>query len=179
MVRGPLWAALAAALLAGCSGNASLTTGSLFGGDQKSAAAAAAAPAPPPNEPTTRAFQVGTVSARAVKCGFNFDPARLKANYLASEAKLGATPEDMAKIEKIYNVAYNGVAKAVAATSEYCTEAKTKVVKGDLTRHLAGDYTPSAQKPAQPEDDDGLFSFGNQNKGNEGFGNHPMDNSNI
>lgn len=176
MVRGPLSAGLVAVLLAGCSGNSSLTTGSLFGDSAKPAVAAA--PAPPPNEPTTRAFQVGTVSARAVKCGFNFDPAKLKANYLASEAKLGATPADMAKIEKIFGIAFNGVAKAVADTSEYCTEAKTKVVKADLTRHLAGDYSPSAQKPA-PVEDDGLFSFGSQGNGDGYSATLPTDNSGI
>lgn len=175
MARGLLLASGAALLLAACSGNTTLTTGSLFGSNEKPAAAAA--PAPPPNEPTTRAFQVGTVSARAAKCGFNFDPARLKANYLASEAKLGASPADMAKIEKIYSVAYNGVAKAVSSTTEYCTDAKTRVVKADLARHLAGDYSPSPPKQPEPEEDDGLFSFGKP-KG-DAWGNHPMDNSNI
>jgi hypothetical protein len=150
-----LMLALVAAGLCGCSGSSGLTTASLIGDEQK--------PAGPVNDPPMRAFQVGTVSARAVKCGFNFDPGKLKANYLAYEAKQpGAS--DPAKIERIYDVSFNGVAKAVAGEGEYCSDAKTKTIKADLTRHLAGDYSPSEQpKVAQEE---GLFSWGSD--GSEG-----------
>ncbi len=145
-------ALVAAAALAGCGASSGLTTGSLLG-EQKPAA-----PAAPVNDPSMRAFQVGTVSARAVKCGFNFDPAKLKASYLAYESQQpGAT--DRAKIEKIYDVSFNGVAKAVVGETDYCTDAKTKVIKADLTRHLAGDYTPSSHPKAEPEEG-GLFSWG-------------------
>jgi hypothetical protein len=142
-------ALVAAAALAGCGASSGLTTGSVLG-EEKPAAAAG-----PVNDPPMRAFQVGTVSARAVKCGFNFDPAKLKASYLAYESKQpGAT--DRARIEKIYDVSFNGVAKAVVGETEYCTDAKTKVIKADLTRHLAGDYTPSP--PPKVEQEEGLFS---------------------
>src|SRR5262245_32506232 len=142
--------ALVAAALCGCSGSSGLTTASLVGGDESK-------PAGPTNDPPMRAFQVGTTSARAVKCGFNFDPAKLKANYLAFEAKQPGAG-DAAKVERIYDVSFNGVAKAVAGEGEYCSDAKTKSIKTDLTRHLAGDYTPAEQpKVAQEE---GLFSWG-------------------
>lgn len=141
---------LAAMVLGGCSGGSSLTTASLFGGDEKPAAAPTIV-----NDPPMRAFQVGTVSARAIKCGFNFDPAKLKASYLMYESQQPGGA-DMAKLEKIYDVSFNGVAKAVATQNSYCTPAKTKRIKADLTRHLAGDYTPSAPEPKQEEE--GIFS---------------------
>jgi len=140
---------LAAMVLGGCSGAPSLTTASVFGGDDKPAAPTVV------NDPPMRAFQVGTVSARAIKCGFNFDPAKLKASYLMYESQQpGGT--DLAKLEKIYDVSFNGVAKAVATQNSYCTPQKTKKIKADLTRHLAGDYTPSPPEPKQEEE--GIFS---------------------
>jgi hypothetical protein len=152
-----------AAALAGCSAGSGLTTGALLGEDK---------PAAPVNDSPARAFQVGTASARAVKCGFNFDPAKLKNNYLAYE-KLQPGGQDISKVERIYDVSFNGVAKAVAAEGEYCSDAKTRQVKADLARHLAGDYTPN---PPKPKEDDGLFS----GWGSEGEGmkvKHPLDNS--
>jgi len=141
--------ALGAAALTGCSGASGLSTASLFGTDEKPKAAA------PVSDPTSRAFQVGTVSARAVKCGFNFDPAKLKATYLMYESKQPGGSENLAKIEKIYDVSYNGVAKAVAEQANYCSDAKTTIVKADLNRHLKGDYTP---RPRQKVVEEGLFS---------------------
>ena len=161
-------ALIAAAALAGCSGGSGLTTGTLLGGGEDK-------PAPgPANDAPSRAFQVGTVSARAVKCGFHFDPAKLKTNYLAYE-RTQPDGQDIAKIEKIYDVSFNGVAKAVAAEGEYCTDAKTKVIKADLSRHLVGDYTPSA--PVKKPEDEGLFSgWGSGNSPGMKI-KHPMDNS--
>ncbi len=141
--------ALVAAALTGCSG-ASLSTGSILGGPEKPAA-----PAGPANDPTSRAFQVGSTSAKAIKCGFNFDPAKLKNNYLTYERTL-APGADMAKVEKLYDVSFNGVGKAVAGESEYCSDDKTKAIKADLGRHLAGDYTP-AVRPKEVADDGSLF----------------------
>ena len=107
------------------------------------------------NDPTNRAFQVGTVSAKAIKCGFNFDPAKLKNNYLTYERTL--TPgADLSKVERIYDVSFNGVTKAVAGEADYCSDEKTKAIKADLTRHLAGDYTPAA-RPKEAANDDGIF----------------------
>jgi len=141
--------ALGAAALASCSGASGLSTASLFGTDEKPKATG------PVNDPTARAFQVGTASARAVKCGFNFDPAKLKATYLMYESKQPGGTVNLAKVEKIYDVSYNGVAKAVAEQADYCSDAKTTVVKADLNRHLKGDYTP---RPRQKVVEEGLFS---------------------
>ncbi len=143
--------------LTACSGGGGLSSASILAGGS-SAGAAPVAAAPPVSDPTSRAFNVGMVSARAAKCGYNFDPVKLKTNYFASEAALGTPAEEMAKIEKVYTVAYNGVTKA-ATEPNYCSEQKTKQIKEDLTKLLAGDYTPPARKVAE-EDSGDLFSFG-------------------
>ena len=149
-----IWLALVAVSVTGCSGASlpSLTTGSILGGPEKPGAADPSSV----NDPTNRAFQVGTVSAKAIKCGFNFDPAKLKVNYLTYERSLAAGA-DMAKIEKVYDVSFNGVAKAVAGDADYCSEAKTKAIKADLSRHLAGDYTPAPRAKVASDEGDGLF----------------------
>jgi len=158
--------ALVAASLAGCSGSSGLTTGALLGEDKP--------PPAPANDAPARAFQVGTASARAVKCGFNFDPAKLKTSYLAYE-KQQPGGQDTAKVERIYDVSFNGVAKAVAAEGDYCSDGKTRQIKADLTRHLAGDYTPNPPKAEQEEQ--GLFSWGAAADGEGMKLKHPMDNS--
>jgi hypothetical protein len=165
---------VATVALAGCSGASGLTTGSLFGSDEKKPVAST-----PVNDPTMRAFQVGTVSARAIKCGYHFDPAKLKNNYLTYERTLAGPTADISKIERTYDVSFNAVAKAVASEADYCSPEKTKTIKADLGRHLAGDYTPSAL-PKKPEEE-GLFSgWGSGGSDDEGFKQRlPMDNSNI
>ena len=78
--------AASALVLAGCSSSGGLTTASLMGGGNASeASASAAAPAgPPPSDPTSRTLQVAATSARATRCGFYFDPERLKSSFLAA-----------------------------------------------------------------------------------------------
>lgn len=155
-----------AVLVTGCSGSASsLTTGSLFGGGNSGQSEnAEAATKPPQGDATSRAFQVGSVSARAVKCGYNFDPAALKAKFLATESSQGATPELIVRAEKIYDIAYNGVWKGVASQKNYCSASRTKQIQSDLQRHLAGDYTPSNRKTVKAESSDGGVTswFGGQ-----------------
>ena len=148
MIARALLLGMCACGLAACSGGSGLSTASILGGGSNAGAATAASPAPPPSTPTSRAFNIGMVTARATKCGYNFDPAKLKANYLAYERALSASA-DMTQIERTYDVSFNGVAKAVASESDYCSPEKTKTIKADLARHLAGDYTPSAPPKKQ------------------------------
>jgi hypothetical protein len=139
--------------LAGCSNGGGVTTASVLSKD------GGGEPIQPKNDPTSRAFQVATVSARAVKCGYNFDPAKLRSNFLAAEATQPDAAANMANIEKTYDVTYNGITKAVAQQGDdYCSEKKTAEIKNDLSRHLAGDYTPSPRKVAAAPADQGLFS---------------------
>lgn len=141
----------AAALVSACSGGNPLTTSALMGGN----AAKAPEPIQAANDPVARALQVGTTSARALKCGFNVDPAKMRTQFLAAEA--AANPADTAKITQVYDTAYKGVTRAVATQSEnYCTERKVAQIKTSLTRHLAGDYSPEPPEP-QAEEEEGLF----------------------
>ena len=160
--------------LAACSGTApSISTGSLFGSASANAApqaaanpgaaatpAAATEPALRPVTPTDRVFQVAAVTARAKKCGYNFDPDRLKATYFAAEAKLGTPPTEIANLEKVYTVAYNGVSKVANTEADYCSEKKTGEIKTDLARLLAGDFNPPPKKVVAQQDSifDTLFS---------------------
>lgn len=140
----------AVVLAAGCSSGPSLTTGSLFGGGEKPAA-----PSPTDNNtPTGRALHVGTVSARATKCGYNFDAAALRSNYLAAEASSGMQIADLSKIEQIYDTGYRGVLSAASQDPNYCSSQRTSEIKTALNKALAGDFTPP---PKQVEASGGVF----------------------
>lgn len=94
-----------------------------------------------------RPVGVAWTSARAKRCGFYFDPAKLKTNYLTYEQRQGATGEQYAKLEKTYDSTYRATSEKVSLDSDYCTERKSAEIKADLERHLAGDYTPNLPKP--------------------------------
>jgi len=143
--------ASAAILAAGCSSGSGLTTGSLFGGSTQTAAVAAPQDN---NTPTGRALHVGTVSARAVKCGYNFDAAAVKSNYLATEASSGLAIGDLTKVEQIYDTGYRGVMSAAAADPNYCSASRTAAIKTDLNKVLAADYAPA---PVKVANDGGVF----------------------
>ncbi|MGQ0673369.1 MAG: hypothetical protein ACT4N2_10915 [Hyphomicrobium sp.] len=150
--------ALATVLLAACSGASGLSTGS-----NASSGATTAAPAAAVSDVTGRALQVGSVSARAQKCGYNFDAVKLRTNFLAAESAIN--PADVAKAEKVYDIARNGVIKAVATKADYCTDSKTAIIKEDLTRHLAGDFSPRPAKVEAAEP--GFFDTWGDGNGNE------------
>lgn len=129
---------LSALALSGCSGTSGLSTSSLFGGDD---AAKAAVPVKETNTPSNRAYRLGAVSARAAKCGYNFDPLKLKTTFLQQEAQAGLTVDQLGKLDKIYSVAFNGVKKAITSNASYCTDKKTAVIRTSLNKYLAGDFS--------------------------------------
>ncbi len=154
--------AASALALAGC-GSSALTTASLTGGSEPAVAGTAATgstaalpAAPPPSDPTSRAIQVGATSARASRCGFYFDPAKLRSNFLAAEASQGAAPDQLQKIEREYDHIRGAVLKATTAEADYCSKSRASEIKTDLNRHLAGDFTPTPKK--QEAQGGGLFS---------------------
>jgi hypothetical protein len=128
-------------LLSGCGNSASgLTTGSAPTGD---------APAAISNEdPMARPVAVAWTSARAQRCGFFFDPARLRSSYLAYEAKQ-SSGEQLAKAEKTYDSTFKIISQRVSADPDYCSDRKGNEIKGELQRHLAGDFTPKLPQPKQ------------------------------
>ena len=123
--------------LAGCSSaNSGVTTGSLLAGPAKKSA----------DPVSERAFQVGSTSARAAKCGYNFDPAKLRMSYLAFESTQSGDAAAQAKAEKTFDTTRNLVASKIADPTEFCNEDQTAKIKADLTRHLAGDFNPPVKK---------------------------------
>ena len=142
-------AAAAGTMAGGCSNSASniLTTGALF--DTKTATPAQAPAAAVVEQPSDRAIHAGAVSARALKCGYVFDPVKLQANFLASEAQRGTQPAELENLKRIYNYTSTKVASAVAGKDDYCTTTQTNQIKGDLNRQLAGNFSaPQAKKVA-------------------------------
>lgn len=122
--------ALAIVLSACSSGTSGISTGSLLSGKAKQT-----------DMPTERAMQVAATSARASQCGYNFDPAKLKASYLAFETAQGANPDQMGKLDKTFEYTRGSVAKRMADPDEYCNDEQTAKIKSDLTRHMAGDFS--------------------------------------
>jgi len=133
-----------AALHAGCSGGASgLITGA--------APAAADAPGSLTNEdPLARPIAVAWTAARAHRCGFHFEPTKLRASYLGYEAKQSSA-EQVAKVEKSYDATFKVIRERVSADPEYCTDRKSAEIKADLQRHLAGDFTAKIPQPKKVE----------------------------
>ena len=127
------------ALHAGCGNSASGLT-----------AGAAEGPGITNENPMARPIQVAWTSARAQRCGFYFDPARLRATYLEAEARQGAAGESLAKIQNSYDTTFRSISARVSANADYCTDKKGADIKADLQRHLAGDYAPNLPK-AKPD----------------------------
>jgi hypothetical protein len=144
----------AAVSLCGCGSSLPKlpTTGSLLGGSNPTAKENR-----DPNDPVARAMGVAATSARALKCGYNFDPAKLKGRYLAFEMTSAPTLGD--KLSGVYDTAFSSVTKTIAVREKeerYCTPDRTERIKTALSRNLAGDYTPPPSEA--PEDTGGLFS---------------------
>jgi hypothetical protein len=133
-----------AAALGGCGGGGvGLLTGS-------TTAAAADAPGALSNDdPVARPVAVAWTSARAQRCGFYFNPTKLRSSYLAFEARQAGS--DLAKAEKTYDTTVQTIRQRVTSDPDYCTEAKSAEIKKDLTRHLAGDFRPDLPKPKVAE----------------------------
>jgi len=131
--------AIAAALLAGPLSGCG-TVGSLASKDPEKEARNIAL-----NDPLARPTQVAWTSARASHCGFIFDPARFRANYMAAEMQAGNTPEQMEKIEGAYDYTLKSVTDIIKDDLRYCSPERTAAIRVDLHRYLGGDYTPSAR----------------------------------
>jgi hypothetical protein len=99
----------------------------------------------PPNDPLARPVQVGWTSARASYCGFIFDPNQLRSNYLAAEARTGVSPQQMRKIQEAYDYTRQSTLDTIKDKPSYCNKERTDAIRADLTRYLAGDFSPSAR----------------------------------
>ncbi len=160
-------AAVAATLALGaCSSGSSLTTSALFGGGSDKPTAPDAPPAPQTMQ--DRVVHVATTAARAQRCGFVFDPMAVRQSYVAFEGQQGGAT-DQSKAEQSYDYTFSSVAKRIMADPDYCTDGQTAVIKRDLGKVLAGDFSASgkksdsgggwfgAQPSAKPMDRDKIF----------------------
>lgn len=146
--------------LAGCSGSGSqLTTASIFGGAKPAkptpiiagaspvAVAPGVQPAPTPLPPEAQPMQVALTSALATKCGFHFNPLKLRTDVLAAEAVRNPDPALQNKLEKLYDTTHARVTLALANKPKPCeSEKRISEIRKDLQRHLAGDFTPNPAK---------------------------------
>lgn len=141
------------ALAGGCGSAAGTITGST------KTIVAADMPGNISNEdPLARPISVAWTSARAQRCGFFFDPTKLRANYLAYESKQ-ASGEALAKVEKSYDTTFKTIRDRIVGDPDYCSDKKGTEIKADLQRHLAGDFAPNFPK-AKVVESCGLFGCG-------------------
>lgn len=148
--------------LAACSGpgnggSSSLITGSIFSGPPKTAASADGAPAVKPEDPLARPANVAWISARAVKCGFYFDPAKLRQSFLAAQAAEGVRADQLAAMQRTYDASFTRVTNALAENDSYCDAQQTAEIKASLNRHLAGDF--STAKPTKVAAKESMFGW--------------------
>jgi hypothetical protein len=102
------------------------------------------------DDPLARPVAVAWTSARAERCGFYFDSTKLRASYLAYEAKQ-SNPEQRAKAEKSYDSTFKVIRDRVSSDPDYCTDKKGAEIKTDLQRHLAGDFSPKLPQAKKVE----------------------------
>lgn len=145
MIRLATTAAALCLLLTACSGGGSsgagISTASVLG--EAPAAVSADNPGITKDDPMARPVQVAWTAARAERCGFNFDAARLKSNFLAAEQRQGLQAAQIASYDRAYDMTVARVKANIRSPQEYCTERQAAAIKTDLTRHLAGDYAPN------------------------------------
>jgi hypothetical protein len=102
------------------------------------------------NDPDTRTAQVAWNSVRAQKCGFQIDPAKLRADYFAWEAQLGTDQTVLAKLNGDYDKARALIAQRVAPkpVAEYCSDAQVAETRRFIQRYITGDFsaTPVARR---------------------------------
>jgi len=133
-------ASLGVALLQGCS-----TVGSVSGSGQGGVSSDKAARYVTPQDPLARPIQVAWTSARASHCGFVFDPVKLKADFMAAEARSGVDQNQLKRISDAYDYTRDSVTETIKQDSNYCTKERNDAIRADLRRYLAGDYTPAAK----------------------------------
>jgi hypothetical protein len=138
-------------LLTACSGGggsgAGLSTASILG--EAPAGVSGDAPGIKKDDPMARPIQVAWTSARAQRCGFNFDAARLRESFFAAEQRGGADLARIGQMQRVYDETVVKTRQTIEGGDSYCTDKKSAQIKGDLTRHLAGDFAPNF--PGQKE----------------------------
>ena len=74
-----------------------------------------------------------------------FDPVKLKADYMADEARRGVDQNQLQKTSEAYDYTRDSVMQAIKHDSNYCNKERNDAIRADLRRYLAGDYSPAAK----------------------------------
>jgi len=125
-------------MFSGCS-SMGLSTASITGSEAKKA------PALPPGpvvvvDPMRRAVKIAELSAKAEKCGYNFDAARLRTAFLANEVQQGLDAAATTKLTNTYDLARQLTLREIGEGEGYCTAARTDAIKPALRQVLAGNF---------------------------------------
>ena len=147
-IAGALVATIGAGGFGGCSNSGGISTSSLITGSVSPGASIAPAKV---DDPATRPTKVAMVSAAAVRCGFYFDPGKLRQSLLTSQTADGVAGEQLTKAQQAYDNTYARFSKALATSADFCSESQVADIKSDLTRHLAGDFTTVAKVAKGPK----------------------------
>jgi hypothetical protein len=69
------------------------------------------------------------------------------AAYLAFEAKQGASKEELAKFEEVYNLTWKSTYDQIGRDPAFCSAKKVAEIKAAFQRQDAGDYAANFRKP--------------------------------
>jgi hypothetical protein len=76
--------------------------------------------------------------------------ARSVADSISTPARCApAAGDQFNKIQTTYDTTFKTISGRVSSDPDYCTDKRSSQIKADLTRHLAGDYTPNLPKPKE------------------------------
>ena len=123
-------------LVAGCSA----TPGMLL-------AAGAAENAYTNEQPLARPKYAAWIAASAKRCGFGREPDAIKSAYLSFEARQGTSKEELARLEVVYNLAWQSASDQIGTDPDFCSQKKVAEIKLALQRQDASDYAPNFLRP--------------------------------
>ncbi len=128
-------------MLSGCS-SMGMSTASITGSEEKKAPALPQGPVVV-TDPMRRAVKIGELSAKAEKCGYNFDVTRLRTSFLANEVQQGLDAAATTKLTNTYDLARQVTLREIGEGEGYCTAARTEAIKPALRQVLAGNFVVS------------------------------------
>ena len=74
-----------------------------------------------------------------------FDPVKLKADFMAEEARRGVNQYELQRYSEAYDYTRELVTDTIKHDSNYCNKERNDAIRADLRRYLAGDYSPAAK----------------------------------
>ena len=69
-----------------------------------------------------------------------FDPVKLKADFMAEEARRGVNQYELQRYSEAYDYPRESVTETIKHDSNSCNKERNDAIRADLRRYLAGDY---------------------------------------